>query len=52
MSMPEHSHPIDPVSEAIGELRADVRALRQMVSGLYALVILGFTALGWLVTRH
>lgn len=32
--------------------KVELRAVRLMVSGLYGLVILGFTALGWLVTRR
>jgi tetrahydromethanopterin S-methyltransferase subunit G len=32
--------------------KAELRAVGLMVSGLYGLVILGFTALGWLVTRR
>jgi hypothetical protein len=48
---PPTRHEIDPISEALGELKADVRALRMMISGLYGLVIVGFTALGWLITR-
>jgi hypothetical protein len=28
MSAPEHQHPIDPISEALGALKADVRGLR------------------------
>ena len=44
-------HTIDPLSETLGELKADVRWLRTMMAGLYALTTLGFTVLGWLVTR-
>ena len=32
--------------------KAELRTVALMVSGLYGLVILGFTALGWVVTRH
>ena len=48
---PEQPYRIDPLSETLGELRADVRWLRTMVTGLYGLVTLGFTLLSWLVTR-
>lgn len=35
----------------VARLDERTAALRTMVSGLYALVVFGFTILGWLVTR-
>lgn len=32
--MPEHQHPIDPLSERLGELRADVRGIRERLDGI------------------
>ena len=32
--------------------KVELRTVALMVSGLYGRVLLGFTALGWLVTRH
>jgi hypothetical protein len=34
MSVPEERHPIDPVSERLGELRADVRAVKERLAML------------------
>ena len=31
---PPHEHPIDPVSERLGELRADVRGIRERLGGI------------------
>jgi hypothetical protein len=34
MSVPEERHPIDPVSERLGELRADVRGIKERLATL------------------
>jgi len=63
MSTPADSHPLDPLSHALGELkgrvdqfekRVDDRfdALERRISGLYALIVVGLTIIGWLVTRR
>ncbi len=66
--VPAHEHPIDPLSERLGALGADVTAIRErltrieasmatrsemrtLIGGLYALLVIGLTVLGWLVTR-
>jgi hypothetical protein len=43
MNMAEHQHPIDPLSEAIGEIKAELRMQRLMVSVGFAVT---WTALG------
>jgi hypothetical protein len=66
--VPEHQHPIDPLSERLGELRADVRAINGHLDSIEArmarlattaelrvwggLVLAGLSVLGWLVTHR
>ena len=66
--MPEHQHPIDPLSERLGELRADVRGIRERLDSIETrmaslattaelrvwggLVLAGLSVLGWLVTHR
>jgi hypothetical protein len=50
---------LDPIAEALGELKAAIARLDErsiwlvrLIGGLYLVLLSGLTVIGWLVTRH